>query len=106
MAEIVLLQASTVRRAILTGMLPASLESTAMQTTEPTTAQHIETTDQELIIFLPDREVRICWDRCSKRLANATSQQRRVAELSPGGYGIHWPLIDADLTIGGLVKRS
>ncbi len=25
------------------------------------------------------------------------------AELSPGGYGIHWALLDEDLSLGGLV---
>ena len=77
-----------------------------MQTTEPVTAQRIEATDEELVIFLAKREVRIRWDQCSERLAGATPTQRRLAELSPGGYGIHWPLIDEDLSITGLVKRS
>jgi hypothetical protein len=70
---------------------------------EPTVAVSIETTDEELVIRLADRVVRIHWDRCSPILANATAEQRRRAELSPGGYGIHWPLLDEDLSIGGLV---
>jgi hypothetical protein len=36
-------------------------------------------------------------------LAAAAPEERRRAELSPGGYGIHWPLLDEDLSIGGLV---
>jgi hypothetical protein len=28
-----------------------------------------------------------------------------AAELSPGGYGIHWPLLDEDLSISGLLRR-
>jgi Protein of unknown function (DUF2442) len=39
-----------------------------------------------------------------KRLAAATEQERLAAELSPGGYGIHWPLIDEDLSVNGLLK--
>jgi hypothetical protein len=35
--------------------------------------------------------------------AAITIEQRRRAELSPGGYGIHWPLLDEDISIGGLV---
>ena len=31
--------------------------------------------------------------------------ERRRAELSPGGYGIHWPLLDEDLSIGGLWRN-
>lgn len=75
-----------------------------MRTTdEIIVATSIATTDEELIIQLPDREARIGWDRCSPILAAATNEQRRCAELSPGGYGIHWPLLDEDLSVSGLV---
>ncbi len=75
-----------------------------MRTTEVITAVGIDTTDDELIIRLSDREVRIRWQRCSPLLAAATPEERRRAELSPGGYGIHWPLLDEDLSVGGLVR--
>ena len=75
-----------------------------MRTTEVITAVGIDTTDNELIIRLSDREVRIRWQRCSALLAAATPEERRLAELSPGGYGIHWPLLDEDLSVGGLVR--
>lgn len=74
-----------------------------MRATEVITASSIETTDAELVIRLADREVRIPWDQCSPILANATAEQRRRAELSPGGYGIHWQLLDEDVSVGGLV---
>jgi hypothetical protein len=74
-----------------------------MKVTEVVTAAGIEVTDEELVIRLADREVRIPWRQCSPILAAATSEQRCRAELSPGGYGIHWPLLDEDLSIGGLV---
>jgi len=77
-----------------------------MQTTKPIIAESIETTDQELVIHLADREVRVPWDRCSDRLAGATPQQRAEAELSPGGYGIHWASIDEDLAVGGLISEN
>jgi hypothetical protein len=82
------------------------LEVEKMQATQPITAKKIETTIEELVIRLPDREVRIPWERCSPCLAAANAVQRQQAELSPGGYGIHWPLLDEDLTIGGLVQKS
>ena len=28
------------------------------------------------------------------------------AELSPSGYGIHWPLIDEDLAVGPLLRTA
>jgi len=75
-----------------------------MQKTEPITATAFETTRDALILVLADRRVRIPWERCSKKLASATKLQRSTAELSPGGYGIHWPLLDEDLSISGLVQ--
>lgn len=39
----------------------------------------------------------------SKRLANASRAEREKYEISPSGYGIHWPLIDEDLSIDGLI---
>ena len=60
-----------------------------MRATEVITATSIETTDDELVIRLADREMRIPWEQCSPIPANATIEQRRRAELSPGGYGVH-----------------
>jgi hypothetical protein len=77
-----------------------------MQKTEPITATAIETTHDALILVLADRRVQIPWEHCSKRLACATELQRSTAELSPGGYGIHWPLLDEDLSVPGLVRDA
>ena len=77
-----------------------------MKATETITARRIETTDRELILHLTDRTVRIPWERCSPVLAKASPAQRREAELSPGGYGIHWPSIDEDLSVGGLLRAA
>jgi hypothetical protein len=76
-----------------------------MQTTKPITAQSIEPSKDVLVIRLTDRKIEIRWEQCSPKLASATEEQRRFAELSPGGYGIHWPLIDEDLSIHGLVGK-
>lgn len=39
----------------------------------------------------------------SKKLLNASPIEREKFELSPSGYGIHWPLLDEDLSIDGLL---
>ncbi len=39
----------------------------------------------------------------SEKLANASENERQKYEISPSGYGIHWPLIDEDLSIDGLL---
>jgi hypothetical protein len=75
-----------------------------MQATEPITATAIETTREGLALLVGKRTVQIPWGKCSKKLASATEQERMNAELSPGGYGIHWPLIDEDLSINGLLR--
>ena len=39
----------------------------------------------------------------SDKLANASENERQKYEISPSGYGIHWLLIDEDLSIDGLL---
>ena len=34
---------------------------------------------------------------------NASDIERKIYEISPSGYGIHWPLLDEDLSIDGLL---
>ena len=80
------------------------LEAKTMQATEPVTATAIEAMPEGLRLLVGGRKVRIPWEKCSKRLSSATEQERLYAELSPGGYGIHWPLIDEDLSVNGLLR--
>jgi hypothetical protein len=40
------------------------------------------------------------------RLLSATSEQRRHWEMAGGGYGIHWPDIDEDLSTEGLLRGA
>ncbi len=40
------------------------------------------------------------------RLLNATQKQRDHWEPSGGGYGIHWPEIDEDLSTEGLLRGA
>jgi hypothetical protein len=77
-----------------------------MSMLRPITALGIKATHESLIMFLEDRSVSIPWDRCSALLATASEKERLKAELSPGGYGIHWPLLDEDLSVQGLIKNS
>ncbi|QDT00129.1 DUF2442 domain-containing protein [Adhaeretor mobilis] len=77
-----------------------------MQTTKPLTATGIRTSPAGLTIELENRAISIAWDSCSPRLIGATPEQRCEAALSPGGYGIHWPLLDEDLSIAWLAKQA
>jgi len=40
------------------------------------------------------------------RLLDATEAQRAKWEISGGGYGIHWPEIDEDLSTEGLLRGA
>jgi len=39
-------------------------------------------------------------------LARATPLQLAHFEISPSGYGIHWPDLDEDLSIDGLIRQE
>ncbi|HEY7158844.1 MAG TPA: DUF2442 domain-containing protein [Gemmataceae bacterium] len=40
------------------------------------------------------------------RLFNATAAQRKNWRIAGGGYGIHWPDIDEDLSTEGLLRGA
>lgn len=40
------------------------------------------------------------------RLANASAAQRQKWEVAGGGYGIHWPDLDEDLSTEGLLRGA
>ena len=37
-------------------------------------------------------------------LSNANEDQRRNFKISPGGYGIHWPDLDEDISIKSFIN--
>ncbi len=39
----------------------------------------------------------------SPLLEKASELERNTFEISPSGYGIHWPLLDEDISIDGLL---
>ena len=42
----------------------------------------------------------------SQRLYKASELDRNNFKISPSGYGIHWPSVDEDLSIGGLISSQ
>lgn len=65
--------------------------------------QKIEFTDNEMIIVIDGKEYTFQLKEISSRLTKATDSERSNYEISPSGYGIHWPTIDEDLSIDGLL---
>lgn len=59
--------------------------------------------DEELIVVADGQERAFPLADVSPRLAAASPEERERFEVSPSGYGIHWPLLDEDLSIDGLV---
>jgi hypothetical protein len=50
--------------------------------------------------------IRILLDKISLKLKRANEMQRNFYKISPSGYGIHWPLIDEDLSINAMIKQA
>lgn len=62
--------------------------------------------DARLIVDLMDGRtiaVPLAW---YPRLFDATPSQRAHWEMAGGGYGIHWPEIDEDLSVEGLLRGA
>jgi hypothetical protein len=79
--------------------------STSERVSEPL-AIGLEVTDDELIVSLADGRrlsVPIAW---YPRLANATPEQRRKWELIGAGVGFHWPDVDEDLSVEGMLRGA
>jgi hypothetical protein len=69
-------------------------------------AQAVMCTDDELIVSLIDGRtisIPILW---FPKLANATPEQRANFEILGLGEGIHWPDIDEDLSVKGLLRGT
>jgi hypothetical protein len=41
--------------------------------------------------------------KISPLLHQASEKEREMFEISPSGYGIHWPLLDEDISIDALL---
>lgn len=65
--------------------------------------QDVHVTDDTLTVDLADGRsisVPIGW---YPRLAQASASERASYEVSGGGYGIHWPELDEDISVEGLL---
>ena len=63
----------------------------------------VQVTDEEIIASLSDGRtisVPVAW---SWRLAEATPEQRDAFRLIGGGQGVHWPLLDEDISVWGML---
>ncbi len=66
----------------------------------------LEITEDTLSVQLMDGRtigVPLVW---YPRLLNATEAQRNNWQIAGGGYGIHWPDVDEDLSTEGLLRGA
>jgi Protein of unknown function (DUF2442) len=62
--------------------------------------------EQDQICLQVDGQViKLPLSKVSKKLELANNIQRNLYTISPSGYGIHWPLIDEDLSVDSLLKN-
>ncbi|MDE2701014.1 MAG: DUF2442 domain-containing protein [Gemmatimonadota bacterium] len=59
--------------------------------------------DDEMVVIIDGQKRRFALSEISLALRKASVEERNMYEISPSGYGIHWPLIDEDLSIDGLL---
>ena len=64
-------------------------------------------TDDTIRFELGDATICVPFERSgSKVLRSARTEQRQVFELDEDGLGVHWPLLDEDLSIAGLLRAA
>lgn len=77
--------------------------STAAKTGSDPRVQSLEVSDDSITAYLVDGRtisVPLAW---SWRLTNATPEQRRNYQIIGGGQGIHWPEVDEDISVRGML---
>ncbi len=60
-------------------------------------------TKKHLIIKIDGEEKTFNLNEISKALQNASDVEKTTYTVPQSGYGIHWPLLDADISIDGLL---
>jgi hypothetical protein len=56
-----------------------------------------------LVFTFDGEEKKFLIREISPALSEASEGERNNFEISPSGYGIHWPLLDEDLSVDGLL---
>jgi len=60
-------------------------------------------TEDTLNLTVDGKRYQFLFSDISPKLRSASKPERERLEISPSGYGIHWPLLDEDLSIDGLL---
>ena len=66
--------------------------------------KNIKFKNDYLLLSVNNQQIKLELSDISDKLMNATESERTDYSISPPGYGIHWRLLDEDLSINGLLK--
>ena len=58
-----------------------------------------------MILQIDGKALTLNLDKLSPKLYNANKIERELYKISPSGYGIHWPLLDEDISIEAILKN-
>ena len=67
---------------------------------------NIRITDDKLKIIIDLQKYEFGLKRISTKLSEVSEQEKKNFKISPSGYGIHWPMIDEDISIDGLLRQK
>ncbi len=68
--------------------------------------QRVAFEGQTMVLEVDGQTYRLGVAAASARLASATDIQRNFFRVSASGFGIHWPEIDEDLSVDGLIRTA
>ena len=67
---------------------------------------HVSSTDDVLVVELEDGRTISAPLAWYPRLLHASQKDRDCWEVAGAGFGIHWPTIDEDLSVDGLLRGA
>jgi hypothetical protein len=80
-----------------------------MNTPEPRPGERIldvHLTEHTLAVDLADGRTITVPLACYPKLLHATAEQRSNWQIAGGGFGVHWPDVDEDLSSAGMLRGA
>lgn len=59
-----------------------------------------------VIFQVMHKKYRIEMWQISERLIHATDKQRHHVSISPGGFSVHWPLLEMEMSSSGMMQMG
>mgnify|MGYP000489229833 FL=1 len=65
--------------------------------------EYIRFSHDSFILKVDGQEYRFLLSEISRKLSNASEEERNHFRIMVSGYGVQWPLLDEELSIDGLL---